>query len=210
MTSPGFVARAGCLAVGHAMHAGLLLWPTLVFAGLRGMGWSAGSFGLGIIGSAVLESLCAPGECDVREPGIRDRVALRVARWVGLGLLVLFWSAQIESLAGGSRSIGMQGTGGALLVAGTLLRIQAIRALGSQFVSDIRVGPQLVSDGIYAVLRHPSEIGLLLIAVGAPLLIGSPVTAAGAATLLLPISLWRMQRENRAWAAHPPDVGKLY
>jgi protein-S-isoprenylcysteine O-methyltransferase Ste14 len=76
----------------------------------------------------------------------------------------------------------------------------AIQALGNQFISDIQVGSEIVRDGIYAWLRHPSEIGLLLIAAGGPLLVGAPLTAITALLLLLPISLWRMRREDLALA----------
>ena len=95
----------------------------------------------------------------------------------------------------------MQPAGGLLLAAGIALRVEAIRALGPRFVSDIRVGKSIVRKGIYALLRHPSEIGLLLIAIGGPLLLGATFTAIAAVILLVPTSLWRMHREDIALAA---------
>jgi protein-S-isoprenylcysteine O-methyltransferase Ste14 len=103
----------------------------------------------------------------------------------------------------------MQAMGGSLLVSGIILRVEAIRALGNQFVSDIRVERLIVRDGIYAWLRHPSEIGLLLIAIGSSLLLGSIFTAVAAAILLLPTSLWRMDRENVALAGRQRQRSNL-
>lgn len=195
----------GRVVIAHAFHLGLLLLPTLVLAGPQGIGGAIGCFAFVITAAGILESLFlspeVPVEVPIRDVVIRDKVAMRVSLFVGICLLAVFWSAQIERFFHGAGPLGMQATGGFLLVVGIVLRVEAIRALGTQFVSDIRVGRVIVRSGIYALLRHPSEIGLLLIAIGGPLLIGSLFTAFAAALLLLPTSLWRMVREDVALAA---------
>ena len=110
--------------------------------------------------------------------------------------MVLFWLAQIEASKFGELRLALHVVGAVLLVLGINLRLLAIAALGPRFVTDIRASGQVVRDGVYAWLRHPSEIGLLLIAAGGPFLIGAPRTAACGVLLLLPISLWRMRRED--------------
>lgn len=191
-----------CLTAGHALHLGLLLWPSLLLARPRqGLDLSVCCFAAGIATAALLESFLLRKTNDLGDGPIQDPVALRVARWVGIGLLMVFWLAQFERLVSSVAPPGIQLLGGFLLAGGVSLRWMAIRALGPRFGSDVRTHGARVSDRIYAVLRHPSEIGLLLLAAGGPLLLGSRLTAAAAIGLLLPTSLWRMRRENMAWSA---------
>lgn len=185
----------------HAVHLCVLLTPTLLLVGPWRIGWATGCFAAGITVAGVLESLFLSPDVEVRNAPIRDRVAMRVSLFVGIFLLAVFWSAQIEWFFHGRSAIAIHGTGGLFLVVGIVLRIEAIRALGPQFVSDVQISRLVIRNGIYAWLRHPSEIGLLLIAIGGPLLIGAPWTAMAAAFVLVPTSLWRMNREEIALAA---------
>ena len=74
-------------------------------------------------------------------------------------------------------------------------------------MSDIRVATVPVRVGVYAWMRHPSELGLVSIAVGGPLLLGAPLSAAVAASLLGPVSWWRARRENAAWSSVEKSAG---
>jgi protein-S-isoprenylcysteine O-methyltransferase Ste14 len=178
------------------VHAVVLMAPTLVLAGFDGISWAVGCFAIGIIAAAMLESYFVSHDVRASDATVQDPTAIYVARLVGLFLLAIFWSAQIEQLGRDPRWLVIHAAGAALLILGIVLRVEAIRALGPRFVSDIRCDDMLVRDGIYGWLRHPSEIGLLAIAIGGPLLIGSPVSASVAAMFLVPISLWRMRRED--------------
>ena len=188
--------RVGCQIAAHVVHAVVLMAPTLLLAGFDGISWAISCFAIGIIAAAVLESYFVSHDARASKPTVQDPTAICVARLVGLFLLAIFWSAQIEQLGRDPRWLMIHAAGAALLVLGIVLRVEAIRALGPRFVSDIRCDGMLVRDGIYAWLRHPSEIGLLAIVIGGPLLIGSVVSASVAAMFLVPISLWRMNREN--------------
>ena len=55
-----------------------------------------------------------------------------------------------------------------LLVAGTMLRATSYRQLGHNFTYDlaVRTNHTLVTDGVYAVVRHPSYAALYLIWAG--------------------------------------------
>lgn len=126
---------------------------------------------------------------------------MRVASLVGLSMLATFWIAQIERQLTHIESWAVHVLGAILLALGVGLRVVAIQALGPRFISDIRVEGAIVREGIYAWVRHPSEVGLLLIVAGGPLLLGSPITATAATVFLMPFSGWRMYRENIAMAS---------
>ena len=58
-----------------------------------------------------------------------------------------------------------------LLLAGASIRVACYRALGAHFTFDLSLQEdhKLITDGPYAIVRHPSYTGFLLIAVGAML-----------------------------------------
>lgn len=191
--------HVGRLLIAHLLHGLLVLLPTLILVGIEAFDIATVCFALGLTAAAVAESLVVPREFHVNSATIHDKVAMRVAAVVGLSLLGIFWAAQIEALGSARNLSTLNLLGASTLICGVVLRCVAIRSLGPRFMSDIQVDGTMVRDGIYAWLRHPSEIGLILIAVGGPLLIGAPITAAVAVLTLLPISLWRMHRENVAF-----------
>jgi len=72
---------------------------------------------------------------------------------------------------------------GAAIGLGVVLRAAALRSLGRGFGTRPQPGDDLVERGLYAWLRHPSELGLISLAGGFALLGASP--AAGLLWLLL-------------------------
>ncbi len=182
----------------HALHAVLLLIPTIGLVGIAGIDVSIVVFVVTISVAAICEGLAISQPASGLPQAIKDAVSIRMASIVGPLLLGVFWLAQIEHhfVRNDLQAIQVLGLLGAF--GGIGLRVTAIRSLGTQFVSDIRVSGPLVKDGVYRWMRHPSEVGLLLIGVGGPLLLGALWTAVGAILTLVPISLWRMQRENAA------------
>ena len=198
MNSRSPIARGIFGLVVHALHLFVLLMPTLLVAGVSGIGWTTCCFGIAIATAAVLESASIVPGFNPNNAAYQDIAAMRMAAVVGVCLLVLFWSAQIEQLIDGHRCEALQFGGTMLFVAGVTFRVASIRSLGAQFISDVRFDGCVMRDGIYARIRHPSEIGLLLIAIGGPLILGSLATSASAAIMLVPISVWRIRRENEA------------
>ncbi|TWT83105.1 Isoprenylcysteine carboxyl methyltransferase (ICMT) family protein [Planctomycetes bacterium CA13] len=185
----------------HLIHGLILTLPTMVLAPSSAIDWRYIWFMIGVLIAAILESSSQHIQFDLLEVKIHDPLAMRVASFVGLLLLLGFWAAQIERLFGDSPDFWMSLLGAAGLAIGIALRIVAIRTLGKSFVSDIQAYNTVVRTGIYKWFRHPSEIGLLLISIGAALLLGSPHTAILGALLLTPISLWRMRREDLTLAS---------
>ena len=88
--------------------------------------------------------------------------------------------------------------GSGFMSVGIALRYGAISLLGRQFRTEIvpREG-DLVTRGIYAKQRHPSETGLLLICGGAGLLSASWLALVATSFVILPLVLWRLRLEER-------------
>ncbi len=88
--------------------------------------------------------------------------------------------------------------GAALLAAGVWLRIAALDALGDRFRHHVELLPdhRLETGGPYGVVRHPSELGLLLIGLGTGVLLGSP----WAGWALVPPTALRVRAEDRLLA----------
>lgn len=192
--SPGLLVT---FAVGHLLHLILIILPTLLLTGL-GVGQNSVLAFVALIGAAgLVESLLvSPPERESE----RDPCAIQVASIVGLTMLLMFWTAQVESWLTEPQLWPLSVLGAGLVLLGITLRASAIYALGPRFISDISCDAPPVSGGIYRYLRHPSEVGLLTIAVGGPLVLQAPRTALIAGSILLPISAWRIRREDNVLA----------
>jgi protein-S-isoprenylcysteine O-methyltransferase Ste14 len=126
----------------------------------------------------------------VDRPG---RDGARLALFSSLGLLATAWLAIAEH----GTNARAPWLGIVLGLLGIALRASAIRALGAGFSSAIDPGPVLVVRGIYGHVRHPSDLGLLLLSTGIAVLGESLV--AGVAALVVGTSIvLRIRREENA------------
>jgi protein-S-isoprenylcysteine O-methyltransferase Ste14 len=124
----------------------------------------------------------------------------RLALLTGLALLAAFWVALVSRVGRASPAMGWrQAAGAAVMLAGAILRWLAVSRLGRFFVTPIRVAADqpLVCDGIYRILRHPSETGILAAALGASVLLGSLTAAIVWAAVILPLVVVRVRGEDR-------------
>jgi len=82
-------------------------------------------------------------------------------------------------------------TGFAFLTAGAALRIWPMLALGDRFASVVAIqeGHRLRTDGIYALARHPSYLGIILLDLGF-----AGVFRSSVALLLMPMVFWMFKR----------------
>lgn len=82
-------------------------------------------------------------------------------------------------------------TGFAFLTAGAALRIWPMLALGDRFASVVAIqeGHRLRTDGIYAIARHPSYLGIILLDLGF-----AGVFRSSVALLLMPVVFWMFKR----------------
>lgn len=96
------------------------------------------------------------------------------------------------------RTLLLTVAGLALLTVGAIIRIVAIRTLERHFSYELRIerDHRLIDHGIYATLRHPSYLGILLIGIGAPLVMQSVVGALVGAGLMAALVVWRIRTEE--------------
>lgn len=89
--------------------------------------------------------------------------------------------------------------GAGVILVGGALRVWAIRALDRHFTYELRVSADqpVIRDGPYRLVRHPSYLGLILIAVGVGLALGSwPGAIVGFASTAAMVLL-RVRLEER-------------
>jgi len=128
-----------------------------------------------------------------------DAATNLIALSTGLGMLAVFWIGLTFRTAD-SPTLGVtQWLGALMFVLGIAFRRSAIYDLGPFFVTAITVtqGQPLARGGIYRIVRHPSETGLLAIIYGASLLLLSFGGVIACSLIILPSSIWRMRREDR-------------
>ncbi|MCP2097838.1 Isoprenylcysteine carboxyl methyltransferase (ICMT) family protein [Actinosynnema pretiosum] len=140
---------------------------------------------LGLAGWTLVEALAEHESANrAAGGGTQDRGTRR-----GLvGVHLLAWWAPIATTAlrptRRSRAALLLGTG--LLAGGAVMRITAVRTLGEFFTGHVRVtdDQQVCDCGVYAVVRHPSYLGLFLLNVAPAVSVGAwwTATAVAAAT----------------------------
>jgi protein-S-isoprenylcysteine O-methyltransferase Ste14 len=143
-------------------------------------------------------------------PGVREdrgnRWVLAVFGLLGLinGYLPAYTDrAELWTLDGGL----VRWVGVALYAVGGALRLWPVVVLGDRFSGLVAIQPghQLVTGGIYGVIRHPSYLGALVNALGWALAFRSSVGVAIAA-LLIPPLVARMNSEERLLRAQFGDA----
>jgi protein-S-isoprenylcysteine O-methyltransferase Ste14 len=133
--------------------------------------------------------------------GVRED---RSNRWViaalgALGIIDAYLPAytdRIEFLTFGGE--GVRWLGCLLYTVGGLLRIAPVFVLGRRFSGLVAIQPEhrLVTDGLYGVIRHPSYLGLFVLAFGWGLAFRSGVGVI-IAGLMLVVVLARIEAEER-------------
>jgi protein-S-isoprenylcysteine O-methyltransferase Ste14 len=195
----------GSVTLGLLLNLGILLAPASLMAGSRLA--FAPDLGLFLVGASALclADLAGLDPKSVTTPDpSRDRRVLALAWGQGLAVLAVFWTGSIQRLGSPGHALApsaLRIVGFILMLGGALLRHSAIRTLGARFITEIHVGPELVRRGVYGRIRHPSETGLLLAAMGTGPLLSSPAAVAVFVVLLLPIVILRTRIEDEALAA---------
>jgi protein-S-isoprenylcysteine O-methyltransferase Ste14 len=93
--------------------------------------------------------------------------------------------------------------GAVLVLAGVAVRVRAVLTLGRWFTTVVRVAEdqQVVTDGPYRWVRHPSYLGLLVALAGLGLMLTDWASLAAAVLLPLATLAWRIRVEERALRA---------
>ena len=138
---------------------------------------------------AAVEAACATAD---------DRTDRVLPIGPTLTALALLATIVVSLLSAAAQVSAAEMTIGASVAAlGILLRAAAMRTLGGAFVTQTRPSAALVRHGPYRWLRHPSELGLLAIAVGITVIAGSVAALWVVAMALAPIVVVRTQLESR-------------
>jgi protein-S-isoprenylcysteine O-methyltransferase Ste14 len=101
--------------------------------------------------------------------------------------------------------------GAVLWVGGNVLRVAAMYTLGERFSAlvAIQAGHELVTDGVYGVVRHPSYLGALLAVAGWALLFRSTVGLVLAAAAVR-LAMARIAAEEALLRSHFGDEFVAY
>src|ERR1700729_2373900 len=128
----------------------------------------------------------------------------RSNRWViaALGVLGILgaylpaYTDQIDFLTFGGE--GVRWLGVLLYTAGGVLRLAPVFVLGRRFSGLVAIQPehQLVTSGLYGIIRHPSYLGLFVLLLGCGLAFRSGVGVV-IALLMFAVVLARIQAEER-------------
>ena len=147
-----------------------------------------------VLVSSILAWMGLEGFASTSEP--HEHLPRELA--TGVALLAVHAAAIAEHLARDlTTPPALFVTGGTLIVLGVSLRVTAIRALGSAFVSTTTAPTRIIRSGPYRFMRHPSEVGLLAAAVGAAVLLSSGLAAGVIAFALAPLIIVRCAAEDR-------------
>jgi protein-S-isoprenylcysteine O-methyltransferase Ste14 len=134
--------------------------------------------------------------------------SLHLVRLHHVILALLLVGPPLEALVVGGVERGRL-AGALLLGAGVVLYRVAGRALGEALspFTEPRAGALLVTRGLYRYLRHPMYLSQAMIALGAPLTLGSRYVIALAPPALLVLAL-RIGREEDALARTFPEYSR--
>jgi protein-S-isoprenylcysteine O-methyltransferase Ste14 len=124
----------------------------------------------------------------------------RGTRYAMVGAHLLAWWLPLLNAPRRHRWPSGPATGVALILAGGGLRVLAIRTLGSRFTGHVRTVPQqpVCDHGPYALVRHPSYLGLLGLNAGPALSRGAWPAALGAAAATMAANACRVRVEEQA------------
>ncbi len=193
--------------LGLLLHAGLLALPCLALGDGPALLESApGLLCLVALSYVFLAELPASSPDGLDPTSPRE---FRLALLTAVGLLLVSWVALTDGVAHGVQlsATGLLGAG--LIFGGARLRGLAIRGLGERFVTGAGPATGLQRAGVHRIVRHPSELGILLVTAGVALLMGSALAGIPAALLLL-LVLYRVRLEDRSLEAASGDAFRTY
>lgn len=199
-------------AAGALLHALLLCTPLVALRGglIDEHYWNLAVFlGMATFWCAI-ETAASHSETRLAIPA---KGSWRVPLWVGLSLLATFWVSLVDAALSGPARLGVPMAFGALLMMlGIALRQSSIRALRKYFLNEVALlpGQPLVTNGVYGVLRHPSEAGTLCAAWGGAMLLGSEYGMLAGALLLFPAVVYRVRLEDAMLKEHYQNEFRAY
>lgn len=187
------------VALGLAAHAVMLLVP---LAMLRSLDASSLLVVASAVCAAALEASAAPWT----PSRARLEEGPRLRTWSAAASMVL-GAATVHAAASARPGVGLV-LGIALLVFGGLVRRAAIVQLGDGFRTE-GGATALRTTGLYRHVRHPSELGLMLMS-GGLVLVAPSYLACGLAMAQLGLLVVRLQIEEAALRRSFPGTYEAY
>ena len=133
--------------------------------------------------------------------GTKDAKSLQVILFgQGIASVAAFSLAWVPALQFPGHRAGVFAVGVAVLISGSLLRRHCWRMLGSSFTGDVRASAdqKIITRGAYAILRHPSYTGGILLNTGVGIALGSWASAGILAVANFAAYSYRIAVEERA------------
>jgi len=117
----------------------------------------------------------------------------------GVCILIVFWVAIFDSANYFQAHPAQLVIGGLLIILGIFVRLLSIEKLNTYFVSHVAHidNHQLITTGIYSIVRHPSELGLLSICAGVVIFLSSITGFFVIVIALLPLTIYRVTLEDK-------------
>lgn len=165
----------------------------------------------GLSFAVVLEILAqSPDRILVRRNTAADRAARRFNTLHGLILLAAFQTTAVIAVTENKHPSPAESVVGAMILSGAAaLRFLAIRRLGPRFSDGFMPAtPEICRVGLYYLLRHPAEIGLLALPVGFAIAVGAQRWLA---PIMLPLAvaacfrIWQEELALRAMFCESPS-----
>ncbi|RMI40053.1 isoprenylcysteine carboxylmethyltransferase family protein [Actinomadura harenae] len=158
------------------------------------------------------------GEVGLRVVEMRKAGTVRVSEHGTLGLFVVLGVGGTVVGAAVGRAVpsldwhvgsAVYLVAAAVMLAGLVIRFWAIVTLGKFFRSSVHVqeGHEVVSDGPYRFVRHPSYTGLMLLFIGASLTFGNALAVVIFLVCVSIATLVRIRVEERVLSA---ELGEAY
>jgi protein-S-isoprenylcysteine O-methyltransferase Ste14 len=167
-------------------------------------GWTAFAAHRALLAAAVVSYamvVIAPFSGGGVRRGVREDTANRWVLWVftlvGVAAgIVPAWTDRLNLLTLDGEA--MRWAGVAVYTCGCVLRIAPVFALGDRFSGLVAIQPghRLETRGLYAVIRNPSNLGLIVLLIGWSLIFRSLLGVALTALVLPPLAA-RMTSEER-------------
>ncbi len=191
-----------------------------LFVGLGVLGWGSwsGFFdhparALGVVATLVMTVVALASPINLSSGQREDKSDRAIFLPAAAGLLLLLWlmpylDRRDRLTFGGD---GVRWAGLAIMVAGGVLRIWPMFVLGRRFSGLVAIQPghELVTDGPYRYVRHPSYLGMMLAMLGWALLFRSSVGVAATALGLVVLSL-RIEAEEAMLASQFGEAYETY
>jgi protein-S-isoprenylcysteine O-methyltransferase Ste14 len=173
-----------------------------------------GAFVLMILGLAVENAIVSPESVRAsndKSQSSRDKRSFELSALTNVACFYLPAYDYMNLHAVVPRNTVTLVVGATLMVAGEVMRIIALRALGRFFTMRVAIldGHTVVRAGPYRFVRHPAYTGWFLLSLGFGIYFGSILGVAGT-TLFVLVLGWRVTVEERALRETLGDAYRQY